>query len=128
MPDVQTIATGLCVCCAIPIAINAALRSSTMTCFRMLLHRVNAMIIGALREPGETTTSFTPYSWSKSTKILHDSCVVVSVSFDLLFVFIRSINFTPKLAKICNICIILNIYSDITSEIKFVIKTKKCYM
>ena len=63
------------------------------------------MIIGALREPGDIIVCSTPYDKSKSTRMLHESCVVVKTSLAISVVFIENLISTPKLAKNYNIAI-----------------------
>ena len=52
-------ATGLSVYCAMPMAANAALRSSTIIQDLMRGSRAKLIINGALREPGDSTAYFT---------------------------------------------------------------------
>ncbi len=63
---------------AIPKAANAALRSSIITFISKAPCLLTATANGALREPGDTTTCFTPWWARRPARITHESWSLVS--------------------------------------------------
>jgi hypothetical protein len=65
VPDVQMSNTGFWSCCAMPREKYPAERSSTMLWQDKEGFKVKAIVIGALREPGEITTFSMPAAWHR---------------------------------------------------------------
>ena len=66
-PDVQTIIVGSCNCWAMPMAKNAAQRSSTTLYVLKKGSKAKLIVNGAFLEPGEITTCLIPAFLAKPT-------------------------------------------------------------